>query len=187
MAEPNVPESPEKAQETMPTLSPEQLQAITLLVAGKSNTEVADTLGKERKTIYRWKQDPHFISELNRQRKEIYESGQVRLHGLLHKAITVIERQMDQENNLKSALEVLKLLNFSPKIMKADFETDPETIAARQAEKLANNALTAAPFAQENMGIAAHRNKDLQALADDIFVMIKEKYQVPTALRELME
>jgi len=110
MPEANVPQSPDMPQETIPILSPEQIRAITLLVAGKSNTEVADTLGKERKTIYRWKQDPHFIAELNRQRKEIYEAGQTRLYGLLHKAISVIEHQLIQENSLKAALEVLKLI-----------------------------------------------------------------------------
>jgi len=185
MTEDNVPEDPIKTQQIMAILSLEQFRAIALLVAGKSNSEVAVTVGKERRTIYRWKQDPHFIAELNRQRKEIYEAGQAQLHGLLGKAVGVMERQLD-EGNFKAAVEVLKLLNVSAKTLKPDFETDPEAIAAREAEKLASNALTASPFAQDNMGITARQNKELQVLADDIYGLIKEKYNVPSRLEELL-
>ncbi|MDR3562135.1 MAG: phBC6A51 family helix-turn-helix protein [Negativicutes bacterium] len=186
MPKSDVPEGPEMHQEMVSILSAEQIRGIQLLVAGKSDTEVAENIGKDRRTIFRWRQDPHFIAELNRQQKEVYESGQTRLHGLFHKAITVIENKLD-EGNFKAAMEVLRLLNVTPKSLKPDFETDPEAIAAREAEKLAYSAITATPFAKENMGITAGRDTGLQALAGDIFAIIKEKYNVPTMLEDLAE
>lgn len=77
------------------------------------------------------------------------------------------------------------MLNVTPKTMKADYEDDPETIAAREAERLANEALSATPFGQENMGISAH--KEVQALANDIYEVLKEKYQISTAIEAILE
>lgn len=180
-----VPEIPQTPQPKTQILSHDQLQAINLILAGKSYGEVAEALGKDRRTLYSCRQNPHFIAELNRRRKEICEAGQTRLQGLLHKAISVIEQKLDEEKSLKAAMEVLRLLNVTPKTMKADFETDPEAIAAREAERLASEALSATPFGQENMGIRAH--KEVQDLANDIYKIIKDKYQIPTALEELVE
>lgn len=184
MPTPDDPNSPKMPHPEPRYLSAEQLQAINLILAGKAYTEIAEALGKDRHMIYRWRQNPHFGAEVNRRRKEVYEAGQTRLHGLFHKAIGVIEQKLD-EGNFKAALEVLKMLNVTPKTMKADYEDDPETIAAREAERLANEALSATPFGQENMGISAH--KEVQALANDIYEVLKEKYQISTAIEAILE
>jgi hypothetical protein len=167
-------------------LSAEQLPAINLILVGKTFTDIAEMLGKDRHTVYRWRQNPHFISALNDHRKEIYEAGQMRLHGLLNKAITVMDQKLD-EGNIKVAFEVLRLVNVTPKTIKADYEDDPEKIAAREAERLASEALSATPFGRENMGIGAHRKQEMEALANDIYEVIKEKYKISTELEELTE
>lgn len=186
MASDDFPEIPQTPQPETQILSPDQLQAINLILAGKSYGEVAEALGKDRRTLYSWRQNPHFLAEMGRRRKEMYEAGQSRLHGLLDKAITVMEHKLD-EGNVKVAFEVLRLLNVTTKTIKADYEDNPEAVAAREAEKIAHSAIAATPFANENMAIGAYRNRELRALASDIYEVIKEKYQIPTALEELLD
>lgn len=186
MSEADVPICDTMSQATAPILSPEQLQAIQLLVAGKSNIEVAQAIAKERRTISRWKKDPRFLAAINEERKELYEAGQIRLYGLLGKAIDVIEQKLD-EGNFKAATEVLRIIGLNSKPLKPDFETDPEIIAAREAERMAWNAYTASPFARDNMGIGARQDRGLQALANDIFAILKEKYQITTEVEELLD
>lgn len=186
MSDPSITSSPEMSQKTECELTAEQHQAVQLLVIGKSCTEVAETLGKDRRSIYRWRQNPHFVAEFNRQCKEIYETGQTRLHGLLHKAISVVENQLDN-GSFKAAMEVLRLLNVTPKTLKPDYETDAEAIAAKEAEKIAISVFNTTPFAQENRVIGVYPDEKQRALAEDIFGLIKGRYQVSTKLEEFID
>jgi DNA-binding CsgD family transcriptional regulator len=51
-----------------PRLTPEQLNAIDLLIFGKTDKEVAETLGIGRNTISKWYKNAFFIAELNARR-----------------------------------------------------------------------------------------------------------------------
>ena len=54
-------------------LSVEQLNAIDVLVQGKTDQETAQAVGVTRETVNRWRNDnPHFAAELNKQRKLIW-------------------------------------------------------------------------------------------------------------------
>ena len=54
-----------------PMLSPRQLAAAGLLVAGKTVLAVARQLGIDRATIFRWKRNAHFQAEIRRRADSI--------------------------------------------------------------------------------------------------------------------
>jgi DNA-binding CsgD family transcriptional regulator len=58
-----------------PRLTPEQLNAIDLLIFGKTDKEVAETLGIGRNTISKWYKNAFFIAELNARREELHVSS----------------------------------------------------------------------------------------------------------------
>jgi len=73
-------------------LSFEQLQAIPLLVSGRTGREVAAEIGCAETSISRWRcSDDVFIEEYTRQRTLIYESG-------LQRAYSRIDGQLDADD-----------------------------------------------------------------------------------------
>ena len=53
-------------------LTPQQETAIDLILAGKNDREVAESIGKSRSTINVWRnQDPLFMATLNNQRQQV--------------------------------------------------------------------------------------------------------------------
>lgn len=90
-------------------LTIEQLNAIDLLVTGKSDQEVADKVGVNRVTITSWRlYDPFFQAELNRRRKEIWGASVDRMRALLPKAFDVLEQAINN-GDVKAALELIKM------------------------------------------------------------------------------
>ena len=57
---------PADARPKRSVLSPRQLMAISLLLAGKQVKDVAEELGVNRATVFRWKRDPLFGAEVQR-------------------------------------------------------------------------------------------------------------------------
>lgn len=90
-------------------LTIEQLNAIDLLVTGKSDQEVADKVGVNRVTVTSWRlYDPYFQAELNRRRKEIWGASVDRMRALLPKAFDVLEQAINN-GDVKAALELIKM------------------------------------------------------------------------------
>jgi DNA-binding NarL/FixJ family response regulator len=56
-----------------PKLTPEQLNAIDLLIFGKTDKEVAETIGVGRNTISKWYKNAFFVAELNARREELWK------------------------------------------------------------------------------------------------------------------
>ena len=54
-------------------------RAIQLLLSGTSVTQTAKEVGVDDRTLRRWRVNPHFQAEFNRQRSQMYESAQLRL------------------------------------------------------------------------------------------------------------
>ena len=69
-----------------PRLTPEQLNAIDLLIFGKTDKEVAETIGVGRNTISKWYKNAFFIAELNARREELWKEEKLRLKSLVHEA-----------------------------------------------------------------------------------------------------
>jgi len=90
-------------------LTIEQLNAIDLLVVGKSDQAVADAVGVSRPTVTSWRlYDPYFQAELNRRRKEVWGAATDRLRSLLPKAFDTLEKALD-EGSYQAALALIKL------------------------------------------------------------------------------
>ena len=98
-----------KAYKRQQGLTIEQLNAIDMLLTGKSDQVVADAVGVARPTITNWRlHDAYFQAELNRRRKEVWGASVDRLRSLLPKAFDVLERALN-EGSYRAALELIKM------------------------------------------------------------------------------
>jgi hypothetical protein len=89
-------------------LSPEQEAAITLLLEGRTDQEVADIIGKARETVWRWKNNvPYFMASLEARRQEVFGVAVQRLRNLLSKAIDNIAKDIE-DGDVKSSFELVK-------------------------------------------------------------------------------
>jgi hypothetical protein len=118
-----------KAGKTRHALSIEQLNAVDLLVTGKSDREVAEAVGVSRQTVCGWRlYDPYFQAELNKRRKEVWGASLDKLRSLLPKALEVVERELEGGNNsLSAALKVLQMVNIAG-LTRDVGSADPEEI-----------------------------------------------------------
>ena len=93
-------------------LSVEQLNAIDILVQGRTDQETADTVDVARETVTRWRNDnPHFTAELNRQHSLIWGDSHDRLRALANKAVGVLETSLGVSDS-RVAVEVLKAVGI---------------------------------------------------------------------------
>lgn len=116
------------------TLSVEQHNAIDLLILGHTDHAVAEQIGVVRETICRWRNEhPYFIAELNRRRKDVWQTAHERLRGLVGKAIDIVEKALDADD-IKVALTVLKATNVYDNVEAPKGETEPELVLLAQAE-----------------------------------------------------
>jgi DNA-binding CsgD family transcriptional regulator len=94
-----------------PRLTPEQLNAIDLLIFGKTDKEVAETLGIGRNTISKWYKNAFFIAELNARREELWKGAKLRLKSLVHEAVDVLSnglRSPDEKTAIISAVHIMR-------------------------------------------------------------------------------
>lgn len=161
-------------------LLPEQRQAIQLLLLGKTITEVSAILNKDRKTLYRWRENPHFLAVYNELQGEMFIGIRGRLQSLTEKAVDVLQQHLEQ-GNLKAALELLKIINLYGNVPSSAAATDPELILKAQAEEIAIAEVNKTPFS--NM---RRPNDFARKLAGDIAEVLKEKYGVKASLLDLV-
>jgi hypothetical protein len=92
-------------------LSITQRNAIDLMVAGKSDAEVAHAVGVTRQTVCGWRNHhPAFIAELNAQRQGIWGAAGDRLRGLLPSALDSLESALTAEPpDWRAAIKVLEV------------------------------------------------------------------------------
>lgn len=106
-------------------LSPAQLAAIPLLLAGQSITDVAAAVGVARQTVSTWvNADAAFIAAVNAERLDLWEGHKDRLRSLVPKALDVLARGLDHADprvSLAAARDVLKSVSL------ADCRPDPAT------------------------------------------------------------
>lgn len=156
-------------------LTPDQSQGIELLLMGNSVTQVARKVGVDRRTIQRWRSsNPNFQAEYHRRMLEAMECSEQRLRRLSEKAVSVIERHLD-ENNLTAATSLLKIVHNMPKA--TDTETNPQVILKRQTEKMMMSFWHAEPFQKERIG-QAMESKTFCGLTKDVFTHLARKYNL---------
>jgi len=120
------------------SLSVEQLNAIDVLVHGKTDQETAQAVGVVRETVTRWRNDnPHFAAELNKQRRVIWGTNQDRLRSLVGKAVDALEAALDAQDS-RAAVEVLKAVGIYGQIEPPLGPEDAELVLWSKAKSLAD-------------------------------------------------
>lgn len=101
-------------------LSAEQHQAIDLLVAGQTISNIAETLGIHRQTLWRWRQNPEFQRIYRQLRAQRIEEIRDLTGETVRLALSVLHREMQSvqqsgwHNRLEKAALVLKILRNEP-------------------------------------------------------------------------
>lgn len=119
-----------------PKLTPEQLNAIDLLILGKTDREVAEIVGVRRETITKWHKNPFFSAELNVKREELWIDAKLRLKSLVHEAVNVLTNGLaskDEKVAMTAAIHILKTVGLYGEV-KQNFGPDtPEEVVWKQA------------------------------------------------------
>lgn len=122
-----------------PRLTPEQLNAIDLLILGKTDREVAEAVGVRRETVTKWHKNPFFSAELSIRREELWVDAKLRLKSLAHEAVNVLTRGLssqDEKVAITAAVHILKTVGLYGEV-KQDFgpDTSEETIWKQAVEQ----------------------------------------------------
>jgi hypothetical protein len=100
-----------KPDETRHALTVAQLNAVDLLVVGKTDQAVAEVVGVTRQTVNGWRNtNPYFQAELNCRRQDLWGVSVDRLRSLLPRAVAVLADELEGgENRARVALDLLRL------------------------------------------------------------------------------
>lgn len=102
-----------RAQAQTQELTPQQVEALTLLLGGKTITETAAALGVARETVSRWRHtDAAFEAVYNEGLRSAWEAGLVRIDEARGKAIGRLVELMEGDDPtvaLKAAMALVRL------------------------------------------------------------------------------
>jgi hypothetical protein len=102
------PVDPNNAEELTPQgLHDKQMRAMLALLHGKSNTDAAEAAGVDRRTVFRWRQQPKFVREMQRVQSCFCNSLRTTAADLMEDAVRVIEESLGR-GNINAALDLLK-------------------------------------------------------------------------------
>lgn len=97
-------------------LTIQQQNAIDLLVQGRNDREVAETIGMSRQIITEWRNNnAEFIAELNDRRQQVWGTQTDRLRQLLAQAVDALADDLqsgDPERRTAAAIHVLKCVGI---------------------------------------------------------------------------
>lgn len=120
-------------------LSPKQLQALDLLLAGETITSAAKITGITRETLSRWRHhDADFIAAYNAGMKSIAEAGLMKLLDAKKMGVERLVELAGSKNESIAFKASSKLASMDVKL--PDGSVDPETIRNNQvfSEELAS-------------------------------------------------
>ena len=118
-------------------LSVEQLNAIDILVQGKTDQETALAVGVARETVTRWRNDnPYFAAELNKQRRSIWAASHDRLRSLAGKAVDTLEAALDAGDS-RTAVEVMKAVGLYGQVKPPSGPVNAELVLWEKAKEWA--------------------------------------------------
>ena len=136
-----------------PRLTPEQLNAIDLLILGKTDKEVAETIGIGRNTISKWYKNAFFIAELNVKREALWIDSKLRLRALASEAVNVLTNGLhssDEKIAITAAVHILKTVGLYDKEGKGSVtlpKTPEEAVWAQALEDNTNSVKGSRPDA----------------------------------------
>ena len=116
-------------------LTPQQETAIDLIIAGESDNEIAEKIGKSRSTVNVWRHhNPLFMATLNDRRQQMWGGQLSRLNTLASEAVDVLREGLHDEDikvRLLAAIHILKATGTYGAALPGTQETDPAELAAR--------------------------------------------------------
>jgi hypothetical protein len=126
-----------------PKLTPEQLNAIDLLILGKTDREVSELVGVRRETVTKWHKNPFFTAELNVKREALWTDAKLRLKALVHEAVNTLTSGLhstDEKIAITAAVHILKVTGLYEKggVGSIDLPKTPEE--AVWAQTIEHNA-----------------------------------------------
>jgi hypothetical protein len=125
-------------------LTAQQQRAIDLIAAGSRDSEVAEDLGVNRTTVWRWRHhDANFQAELNLRRYELWQASTERLRSLVPCALDAIAEELEGPRRLRAAATILDLAGFKA-MTKSGIHLKPSgavTAAAIEADRRRNAEL----------------------------------------------
>jgi hypothetical protein len=108
-------------------LSIAQANAIDLRIVGKTDGEVADTIGVNRTTVWEWRtRHPVFMATLEQRRAEVYRVPVERLRSLAATAVDNIATAIN-EGSVRWSFELLKAINLYGREVPI-LEQDPQQV-----------------------------------------------------------
>ena len=100
-------------------LSDEQLQAIPLIVQGKTDAEVGEAIGRTRETVNRWRNhDEDFADALEDARYSFIESQRVAVSAGAQMAVSALKELLDSEDDKVRLQAASLLLKTAPALKK---------------------------------------------------------------------
>jgi len=100
-----------KPDTTRHALTVAQLNAVDLLVTGKTDQETAAAVGVTRQTVNGWRNtNPYFRAALNRRRHDLWGVTVDQLRALLPRAVAVLAQELEGgPGSARAAVEILRL------------------------------------------------------------------------------
>jgi len=89
-----------------PKLIGQKLVAMMCLLQGQTNTAAAEVAGVDRRTIYRWRQEPEFQAELHRIQRQRCAAMRSSLAALADDSVEVLSESL-RKGDAKAAIELL--------------------------------------------------------------------------------
>jgi hypothetical protein len=113
-------------------INDQQRQAVDMVIAGRTDGEIATALKIHRTTVCNWRnRHAGFQGELNSRRAELRSAASERLHGLLVNAIGVLHDKLALKDSDGWRI-ALKLLGMFDNLLPPDGEADAGTILQSQ-------------------------------------------------------
>jgi hypothetical protein len=93
-------------------LSPQQTQAIDLMIRGHCDSHIAAEVGVDRRTLHRWKNHhPAFIAALNFRQQQLLNQAALRYRRSLRKSFKIVNAAMDKPDSPDAIRVALALIN----------------------------------------------------------------------------
>lgn len=93
-------------------LTAQQWQAVTMLVSGKKQVDIAEALGVTQETVSRWRNGPLFVAALNLAVRDAYTATIGEVRDITRDAFAALRECLyseDERTRLAAALAVLRL------------------------------------------------------------------------------
>jgi hypothetical protein len=111
-----------------------------MLTGGASIGAIAEELGVDRTTLWRWRREPAFVAAVNSRRAELWNASRDKFRTLLPQAMDLLEQGIEG-GDLRTALAVVKLAGLGdlgrvgPSDVEAILEDERERRSARERRR----------------------------------------------------